>query len=165
MDKKIKHGLSAKLLISIIFGILGIVYIGMSIPMFFFDSFDAVWVLPVIFCVMGIVFVTVAAVLGFVELKKRRQIDRMLQDNRFIWAEVVEINQNMNVRINSRHPYVVTVRGQDRAGQLHTFRSRNILHYVDRSIMGKQVKVYYGDDSFKIYYVDIDALLPSIIRH
>lgn len=165
MDRKIKHGLSAKLLISIIFGILGIVYICTSIPMFIFDSFDSVWVLPVIFCVLGIVFIAVAAVLAFAELKKRWQIDRMLQENRYLWGEVAEITQNFNIRINSRHPYVVTVRCQDRMGQIHTFRSRNILHYVDRTIMGKQVKVYYADDSFKVYYVDIDPLLPNIIHH
>ena len=165
MDRKIKHGLSAKLLISIIFGILGIVYICTSIPMFIFDSFDSVWVLPVIFCVLGIVFIAVAAVLAFVELKKRWQIDRMLQENRYLWGEVAEITQNLNIRINSRHPYVVTVRCQDRMGQIHTFRSRNILHYVDRAIMGKQVKVYYADDSFKVYYVDSDPLLPNIIHH
>lgn len=165
MDRKIKHGLSAKLLISIIFGILGVVYIGISIPMFIFDSFDSVWVLPVIFSVLGIVFITIAAVLAFVELKKRRQITRMLQQNRYLWAEVVEIRQNLNITINGRHPYVVTVRCQDRMGQLHSFRSRNILHYVDRTIMGKQAKVYYADDSFKVYYVDIDPLLPNIIHH
>jgi hypothetical protein len=165
MDRKIKHGLSAKLLISIIFGILGIVYICTSIPMFIFDSFDSVWVLPVIFSVLGTVFIAIAAVLAFIELKKRWQIDRMLQENRYLWGEVAEITQNFNIRINSRHPYVVTVRCQDRMGQIHTFRSRNILHYVDRAIMGKQVKVYYADDSFKVYYVDIDPLLPNIIHH
>jgi hypothetical protein len=165
MDRKIKHGLSAKLLISIIFGILGVVYICTSIPMFIFDSFDSVWVLPVIFSVLGTVFIAIAAVLAFIELKKRWQIDRMLQENRYLWGEVAEITQNFNIRINSSHPYVVTVRCQDRMGQIHTFRSRNILHYVDRAIMGKQVKVYYADDSFKVYYVDIDPLLPNIIHH
>ncbi len=165
MDRKIKHGLSAKLLISVIFGILGVVYIGISIPMLIFDSFDSVWVLPLIFGSLGIVFIAVAAVMAFVELKKRWQIDRMLQENRYLWGEVVEISQNLNIRINSRHPYVVTIRCQDRMGQIHTFRSRNILHYVDRAIMGKQVKVYYSDDSFKVYYVDIDPLLPNIIHH
>ena len=165
MDRKIKHGLSAKLLISVIFGILGVVYIGISIPMLIFDSFSSVWIIPLIFGGVGIVFIAVAAVLAFVELKKRWQIDRMLQENRYLWGEVVEISQNLNLRINSRHPYVVTIRCQDRMGQTHTFRSRNILHYVDRAIMGKQVKVYYADDSFKVYYVDIDPLLPNIIHH
>ena len=165
MDRKIKHGLSSKLLISIIFGILGIVYIGISIPMLVFDSFSSVLVIPAIFITVGTVFVVIAVVLAAGEIKKRRQIDQMLRQNRYLWGEVAEINQNLNIRINSRHPYVITVRCQDRSGQVHTFRSRNILHYVDRSIMGKQVKVYYADDSFKIYYVDIDPLLPNIIRH
>ena len=165
MDRKIKHGLSAKLLISIIFGILGIVYICTSIPMFIFDSFGSGGVLPGILLVLAIVCSPVAAVLAFLELQKRRQIDRLLQENRYLWGEVAEITQNLNIRINSRHPYVVTVRCQDRMGQIHTFRSRNILHYVDRTIMGKQVKVYYADDSFKVYYVDIDPLLPNIIHH
>ena len=165
MDRKIKHGLSSKLLISIIFGILGIVYIGISIPMLVFDSFSSVLVIPAIFITVGTIFVAIAVVLAAGEIKKRRQIDQMLRENRYLWGEVAEINQNLNIRINSRHPYVITVRCQDRLGQIHTFRSRNILHYVDRSIMGKQVKVYYADDSFKIYYVDIDPLLPNIIRH
>lgn len=165
MDRKIKHGLSTKLLISLIFGFLGIVYVGISIPMFVFDGFSSVIAVPLIFTIVGAVFIIVAGILAFAEIKKRRQINRMLQENRYLWGEVVEIRQNMSVRINSRHPYVVTVRCQDRLGQIHTFRSRNILHYVDRAIMGKQAKVYYADDSFKVYYVDIDPLLPNIIHH
>ena len=113
MDRKIKHGLSAKLLISIIFGILGIVYICTSIPMFIFDSFDSVWVLPVLFCVLGIVFIAVAAVLAFVELKKRWQIARMLQENRYLWGEVTEITVNYAITINRRHPYVLLVQYRD----------------------------------------------------
>jgi hypothetical protein len=165
MDKKIKHGLSAKLLISIIFGILGVIYIGISIPMLIFDSFSSVLVLPIVFMGVGSVFVVVAVILAAGEIKKRRQIEQMLRENRYLWGEVAEINQNLNIRINGRNPYVVTVRCQDRSGQVHTFRSRNILHYVDRAIMGKQVKVYYADDSFKVYFVDIDPLLPNIIHH
>jgi predicted membrane chloride channel (bestrophin family) len=165
MDRKIKHGLSTRLLIAIIFGILGIVYLAISIPMLVADSFSSVFVIPMIFGVLGFILLAVAAVLCFFELRKRRQVERMFQENRYLWGEVVEIRQNLSIRINSRHPYVVTVRCQDRSGQLHTFRSRNILHYVDRAIMGKQVKVYYMDESYAVYYVDIDPLLPGIISH
>jgi hypothetical protein len=162
MDRKIKHGLSAKLLTSIIFGIMGLVYLGISIPMLLIDDFSSVFVIPLIFSIVGAVLCSIAAVMGYSEIKKRRQIDRMIQDNRYIWGEVIDISQNFNVRINNRHPYVVTVRYQDRRGMIHNFNSRNIMHYVDRAIMGKQVRVYYADDSFKIYHVDIDPLLPII---
>ena len=162
MDRKIKHGLSAKLLTSIIFGIMGLVYLGISIPMLLIDDFSSVFVIPLIFSIVGAILCSIAAVMGYLEIKKRRQIDRMIQDNRYIWGEVVDISQNFNVRINNRHPYVVTVRYQDRRGMIHNFNSRNIMHYVDRAIMGKQVRVYYADDSFKTYHVDIDPLLPII---
>ena len=162
MDRKIKHGLSAKLLTSIIFGIMGLVYLGISIPMLLIDDFSSVFVIPLIFSIVGAILCSIAAVMGYLEIKKRRQIDRMIQDNRYIWGEVIEISQNFNVRINNRHPYVVTVRYQDRRGMIHNFNSRNIMHYVDRAIMGKQVRVYYADDSFKTYHVDIDPLLPII---
>ena len=162
MDRKIKHGLSAKLLTSIIFGIMGLVYLGISIPMLLIDDFSSVFVIPLIYSIVGAILCSIAAVMGYLEIKKRRQIDRMIQDNRYIWGEVIEISQNFNVRINNRHPYVVTVRYQDRRGMIHNFNSRNIMHYVDRAIMGKQVRVYYADDSFKTYHVDIDPLLPII---
>ena len=162
MDRKIKHGLSAKLLTSIIFGIMGLVYLGISIPMLLIDDFSSVFVIPLIFSIVGAILCSIAAVMGYLEIKKRCQIDRMIQDNRYIWGEVVDISQNFNVRINNRHPYVVTVRYQDRRGMIHNFNSRNIMHYVDRAIMGKQVRVYYADDSFKTYHVDIDPLLPII---
>ena len=162
MDRKIKHGLSAKLLTSIIFGIMGLVYLGISIPMLLIDDFSSVFVIPLIFSIVADILCSIAAVMGYLEIKKRRQIDRMIQDNRYIWGEVVDISQNFNVRINNRHPYVVTVRYQDRRGMIHNFNSRNIMHYVDRAIMGKQVRVYYADDSFKTYHVDIDPLLPII---
>jgi hypothetical protein len=69
------------------------------------------------------------------------------------------------IAINGRHPYVVLVQVQDRSGRVHILRSKNCMQYVDPSIVNQQVRVFYADDAFKHYYVDLDPILGNVITH
>lgn len=69
------------------------------------------------------------------------------------------------MRVNGKYPFVLLVRYQDRNGNIHIFRSRNLKAYPDRSVIGKQVKVYYENESYKHYYIDLEGVLPKVVEH
>ena len=165
MEKKIKFGLSARLIVCIVFGILGGVYLligsGLSISMPQTEERIA----GVVFLLLGSAFVLVTAILSILEVLKRKHIRQAVENRRYIWGEITDIERNPMIRVNGRMPYVVLVHYRDRDNRLHLFRSYNLFHHPGTSIIGKQVKSYYTDETFKYYYVDLDGVIPSVIEH
>lgn len=111
-----------------------------------------------IFLILGIVFLCIIAA-------KRATRRRLLEQGRYIWGEVIACEMNVNVTINGTHPYYLVVRCRDPYGSLHTFRSESLRFYPEPALIGRQVKVYVSDDSFRHYYVDTEGIFPSYIEH
>lgn len=165
MDRKAKLGFSALGIVCLVFGILGTVYsvLGFVIHAYPQDGDDAT--VAVIFGCLGICFLGAALIMLAVLLHRQAMANRLLREGRYVWGEVVDITANYSVRVNSRHPYVLLVRYQDAKGQIHIFRSANIYRYPDKSVLGRQVKVFHDGENFKRYYIDIEDLLPQVIEH
>ena len=60
---------------------------------------------------------------------------------------------------------IFVVKYVDGRGITHIFRSNSVKTYRDPALIGKQVKVYVSDDSFRHYYVDAQSLLPNTVEH
>ncbi|MBO5078508.1 MAG: hypothetical protein J6B67_02345 [Oscillospiraceae bacterium] len=165
MDKKVKLGLTASGIVSIVFGSLGIIYLLLGTGLHFFPTEEDDPTAGTVFAVLGAAFVLSAVIIFLCMLANRKCLQRIVNAGRYIWGEIVDIVPNYNVRINGRNSYVVLVRYADSRGTTHIFRSRDQKTYPDRSIVGKQVKVYYETEDFKRYYVDLDGALPRVIEH
>ena len=165
MEKKIKFGFSARLLVIIIFGILGGVYLLIGSVLSTAISDAEGHTVGMVFLLLSGTFLLVATVLALLEATKRKRIRQAVEGGQFIWGEISDIERNPMIRVNGRMPYVVLVHYRDRRNQLHLFRSYNLFRYPDPSIIGKQVKIYYTDETFMNYYVDLDGVLPSVIEH
>ena len=165
MENKIKFGLNARLIVGIVFGALGAIYLPIGLISLAVGAMDGTQVVGIVFTALGAVFLTVGIILLVFEFSKREQIRQAVENRRYIWGEIVEIERNHAIRVNGRCPYVVLARYRGRNGQLHIFRSRNLLRYPDSSIIGQQVRIYCKDETFKIYYMDLDGVLPSVIEH
>jgi len=165
MDRKIKLDITPAGIVAIVFSCIGIIYflLGIGITQFPTDAED--YTAGKVFSILGGCFLAVALILLFVAVFQRKRLQKIVDTGKYIWGEITEIVANYNVRVNSRNPFVLLVRYQDRHGNIHIFRSRNIKHYPDRSVIGKQVKVYYEDESYKHYYVDLAGILPNVIEH
>lgn len=165
MEKKLKFGLSARLLVCIVFGILGTVYavIGSVLSAASADTEEKT--VGMVFLLLGVAFLLTTGILAVLEAAKRKRIRQAVESRQYIWGEISDIERNPMVRINGRMPYVVLVHYRDLRNQLHLFRSYNLMRYPDPAIIGKQVKVYYTDETFKHYYVDLDGVLPNVIEH
>ena len=171
MERKVKMGLSAMMIVAITFIIIG----GSFLPIGIFAginlmSVDENFILfAVIFGGMGCLFLTLGIVFLVLEIEKRNLSNRLLAEGYYIYAEVLEVNQNFNVQYgNHGHPYVIKCGYTDENGTLHIFKSRNIIRYPGNDLIGQQVRVYLDRNdynNYKNYYLDIDEILPKVVEH
>lgn len=163
--RKAKRGLTVFILESIIFSFVGIIFIlvGGIIPAENIEG-DA-RAFRAIFCGLGAVLLIAGVLCLCLEIRTRVRNNRLINSGQYIMAEISEITMNYAVRVNSRHPYIIICRYQDRYGNIHTFRSRNLYFDPAPLLKDQMVKVYVDGENFKYYYVDIDEVLPKVIRH
>lgn len=165
MDKKAKLGLSALLIIGIIYTGLGglFVILGIGLKVLLADG-DGLMI-GLIFGGIGSIFLILGIVFLVLEFRRKKRADALLASGRYVWGEVVDIAANVNVNVNGRHPYYMIVQYIDPYGVRHIFKSPSLRIFRDPALMGKQVKVYIENDSYKHYYVDVDGILPGYVEH
>lgn len=163
--RKAKRGLTVFILESIIFSFVGIIFIlvGGIIPAENIEG-DA-GAFRAIFCGLGAVLLIAGVLCLCLEIRTRVRNNRLISSGQYIMAEISEITMNYAVRVNSRHPYIIICRYQDRYGNIHTFRSRNLYFDPAPLLKDQMVKVYVDGENFKHFYVDIDEVLPKVIQH
>ena len=171
MERKVKTGLSAMMIVAITFIIVGVVFIPLGIfTGMGMMSVDGSFILFVaMFGGMGLLFLTLGIVFLVLEIKKHNLSKRLLAEGYYIYAEVLEVNQNFNIQYgNHGHPYIIRCGYTDETGTLHVFKSRNITRYPGNDLIGQQVRVYLDRNdysNYKNYYVDIDEILPKVVEH
>lgn len=165
MERKAKIGFDALLVVGIIFSILGpfLIVIGISAFLAVRSEEDIIFLsvyggTGLIFLVIGLAFLTI-------KIKQRQRCNRLLESGSYIMAEIAGTGINYNVRINGKSPYVVECQYRDMLGNVHIFKSRCLYFNPEPLFQDRLVKVYVEGDDYKHYYVDIDGVLPQVIRH
>ena len=166
MEKRAKMGWNALRVIGIVYAILGGVFLLAGAGMFFLGGGELeLTIVGGVFILIGGIFGLLGGIFLAVEYGKRRRANRLIAAQKYIWGQVVDCQINYNVRINGRSPVVFLVKYVDSRGTTHIFRSHGVNTYRDPDYIGKQVKVYVSDDSFRHYYVDVEELLPNTVEH
>ena len=177
MERKAKMGISALMIVAIVFLAIGGSFVPVGIVTFAVSLTvdSSLIVLPIVFGSLGMLFLGLGIAFLSVELKKRKMCNCLLQDGYYLVTEVVEIDRNYSVSYGNtsrvgggRHPYIIKCGYTDENGTLHIFSSRNIRKYPGNDLIGKQVRVYVNRNdynNFKYYYVDIDEVLGNVIEH
>lgn len=165
MERRAKQGMGALLLIGVIYTILGGIFVALGIGLLLGLREKDIWFIGGIFAGIGSLFLLLGIVFLLIEFARRRRADKLIAAGRYVWGEIVEFVPNYNVTINGRHPYVAVVRHTDGYGTAHIFRSGNLRIYPDPGAVGRQVKVYFEDDTYKHYYVDMEDILPRVVEH
>lgn len=165
MAHKIKLGTTPFHIVSIVFGCLGIIYLCVGIGLLQTPAGTEDFQGGIVFAALGGGFLTAAIILFAYTYFHRRHLQEIVDSGKYIWGEIVDIAPNYKVQINNRNPFQLLIRYQDRFGNIHIFRSRNLKTYPDRSVIGKQVKVYYENETYKHYYADVEDVLPKVIEH
>lgn len=163
--RKAKMGLTVLLMVSIIFSFAGIIFIlvGGIIPSENIEG-DA-GAFRAIFCGLGAVLLIVGVLCLCLEVRTRVRNNRLISSGQYIMAEISEITMNYTVSVNRSHPYIVICRYQDMYGNIHLFRSRNLFFDPAPLLKDQMVRVYVEGEDYKHYYMDIDEVLPKVIRH
>ena len=163
--RKAKRGLTARLMVSIILIPMGIGYITVGALAGTFKVDGDVDYFRFIFCATGAALLITGVICLCTDIRKRVVGNRLINSGQYIMAEISEIVMNHAIRVNGRHPYVIVCRYQDMYGNIHTFRSRGLYFDPEPLLRDRMVRVYVDGESFKHYYVDIDAVLPEVIQH
>ena len=166
MERRPDMGWNALGIVGVVYAILGSVFLAVGAVFFFLRSTDPdLMLLGGIFVLIGGIFALLGGIFLAVELGKRKRAQRLIASGRYIWGQVVDCQLNYNLRINGRSPVIFVVKYVDGKGTVHIFRSNGMKTYRDPGYIGKQVKVYISDDSFRHYYVDAQSLLPNTVEH
>lgn len=120
----------------------------------------------VVFAVLGVQILVFGGIgFGFLlYLRKKRLLrERLLADGYREMADVVGVDRQMNVQVNGRYPYRVVCR-IERDGALHEYRSE-MLPSDPGLPAGSRVPVYLDRYDERKYYVDVESVMPTIVRH
>lgn len=165
--KKAKMGMSAMLIVGILFFLMGIIFLPTGIGIYLAEKefMGEAIIFLITFGGTGLIFSVLGLIFLIISINKKLRCDRLLQEGNYIMAEVMEITRNLNVRINNRHPFIVKCCYQDGYGNLHIFKSRNLLFDPSIILKDNMVRVYVDGQNYNHYYVDIDEALPNVIEH
>ena len=157
MECKIKLGVEPKYLIIPSFGLIGIFFFisGLNIlrstenPRFYEDY---------TVLLSGCIFLIFSLITLFLLIRRYYKLRQIVSDGKYLWGEVNEIVEKNFIKINYRHIHIyhLAIQYQDAEGNVHTFRSNAGFYPPHESVIGLRVKVYYEDERYKYYYVDLD---------
>ena len=95
--------------------------------------------------------------------RKKEKRERLVANGYYETAVVVGIEQNFYISVNHQHPYHVVCH-INRNGELHEYRSEGLSRHPGIA-PGDMVPVYIDRQDEKNYYVDVESIMPEIIRH
>ncbi len=165
MSRKVKFNAGAAGIVGLVFSILGAIYLLIGILCLCFPEDADDQTVGIIFSIIAIVCLLSALVALLVLIYKQSQTQKILDNGKYLLGEVVDIVPNLYMHYGFRPTYLVLTRYIDQKGTIHIFRSENIKTYPDRTLLGRKVKIYYQDDNFQHYYVDLESGFPKIIEH
>ena len=165
MEKKIKSGFGARMLLGIIFGLMGAIFFLVGVTLVFVVPNEIKLLFFVIFGGIGLAFLIPGIIFLVLESKKKSAQKKLLENGYYIEADFFDIDWDTTVNVNGRSPYFVRFRYEDAQGNVHLFKSRNMFINPDTLLTDRKVKVYVNGTDYKYYYVDIDEILPNIYEH
>lgn len=150
---------------------MGLLFIAIGIGAFLFATgFDSVedeqvfrYVFLGVFGGIGVVEFVVGGAFAYHATKKRRMIDDLVSSGNSIWADVVDVSSNQNVRINRQSPRYLLCAYRHTDGNTYMFKSPYLRYDPRRFLKDGKVKVWFDPYNMKRYYVDVDGSLTENI--
>ncbi len=115
-------------------------------------SVEVTRVLTTVFCMIGIVFSWIGAVMFVFLYMKHRQATQLKENGYRIYVRVEKAVEDRTIRVNRRHPYLLIGTGHLQ-GQEKEFRYRGFFD-APEMLVGKQLTVYYDPQNPKKYAVE-----------
>ncbi len=156
-----RFSFSALDIIGLIFAPLGLVFAVLGLGLY---AADRLFLL--VFGGVGLIFLLTGTAMLLYGWHKRTLLRRLVAEGYYVMATVTSVQPNYNIRVNGRTPYIAECSFTDpMTGTIHLFQSRNIYFDPTSILLDAQVPVYCKEGSYRLYYVDVDSLLPEVKRH
>ncbi len=164
MSRRIKTAMPPVGVCSLVFTVLGALYLLLAILCLSFSTDPEDRTVGIVFSILGIVFLLTALIALLFLIGGQQKKNKARAGGKFLYGEVVDIVP-YGTHYSYRPVFTVLTRYIDNQGTIHIFRTPNLKSYPDRSILGRKVRIFYEDDSFQHYYVDLESGFPRIIEH
>ena len=101
-ERKSKMGISAMMIVAIVFLLLGITFLPTGIISYlnFQDEMSEAVVFLFVFGGIGLLMLVLGVIFLICTINKKIRNDRLLHNGNYIMAEVMQISQNVSVSIN-----------------------------------------------------------------
>ena len=132
------------------------------------NGWGEVWLIPVAFGLLSLIMLVIGFLLLRLYSNEQKKIRRLLERGEYVMADITGFPINYHNRVNGIPTYFVECTYQDPdTGTVHVFRSRDIgIAFLPEKITAKKVRVYVdGSRGYQDYYVDVDSILPHVVRH
>ena len=126
------------------------------------DSGTGLHTFQLVFVGVGLLFLVLGAVFLSSALRKILRQKHVIEHGDCISAEFVSAEPDRHVTVNGVHPYTALVRGRDRFGEAHEFRSGHVSSDPTAQLAGREIPVYLDPDDPENYYVDLDSVLSGL---
>ena len=159
-----KRSVSALGIIGAIYAVIGSIFSLIGGAFLFWGDGTDLPLIGTVFTLVGSIFLILGCVFLVIRRSRSRCQAALVENGRFIWAQVCDITVNRSIEVNGRHPVVFIARYSE-GGREHLFRSGNIRHYRDERLLGRQVRIYVPENGYEPYYMDVEELLPEVTEH
>ena len=119
---------------------------------------------PVVAVFLGVLFFASGAFLAGRQWFRYRKAKLLMETGRCAWGKVVRVEVDTLLRFNSRYPRRLIVEYISHDGKIHTAQSASLFLSGAENYVGAQVRVYFGLENRKDFYVDTDSLFESAER-
>jgi len=126
------------------------------------DSTFSLWGGSIIMAVLGIIFLTISAILVTFARLQRKKEAFLREHGTKIQSSYQDVELNESLSVNGRHPYRITSQWLDpHSNTLHVFKSENLWFDPSDFINSDDLLVYIDPNNPKKYLLDI-SFLPKV---
>ena len=169
MERPKKLGWTEKGIVGMIFTPIGLLFLVLGVVLYAVKAGHRTGdplIFLLVFGGMGFLFFLLGLIFLFLDVRRRNNMRRALNQGEYIMAKITGVEQHTNISYNGQHPYVVACRYQDPDTRtIHVWYSRYLRFNPEGIMTSDEVPVYMDRYNPEAAYVDIDAVLPEVSVH
>ena len=126
-----------------------------------------VWILPLIFGALSVLLLVIGMGLLRQFRRSKEKVQRLLARGEYVIANITGFPIDYRMYVNGMPTFRIECSYRDpETGVLHIFQSENLLFDPAYTVEAQTVRVYVDKSTgYRDHYVDVDPILPQVMRH
>ncbi len=123
------------------------------------SDFLSLWMIPMIFGGIGLVFIILGGGLIIIPRLKGRQNEHLKRNGTPLETDYQRVEKNKDINLGGKNPYRVITQWTDPStSETHIFKSDNLWHDPTDQITMEKITVYIESNNPDKYYIDLTFL-------